>query len=153
MRPRPPATNGTNTSGSTAARSSATRASSRTIPTFRDAGRDPPLARRLSALGSRHAGLRDLPVLSPGAVRRLIALELVERRGRLEPLRLEPRERPCELALSRDRGDKALLRALDIGVARREPRIERVFLGAEPLEILFDRELPRLQRLALIREA
>src|SRR6185437_6836411 len=73
--------------------------------------------------------------------------------SRLEPLRLEPCERPGELALPRDRGDETLLRSLDIGVARRQPRVKRVFLGAEPLEILFDRRLPRLQRLALIRKA
>jgi len=78
---------------------------------------------------------------------------LLQRCGDVEPLRLEPRERPRELALPRDGGDKTLFRVLGIGVARRKPRVESVFLPAEPLEILLDRGLPRLQRFALVREA
>src|SRR6187551_2831418 len=78
------------------------------------------------------------------------ALDALEPLGDLEPLRLEAREHPRELALPRERRDEALLRVVGVRVARREPRVERRLLLAEPCEVLLDGRLTREQRLARV---
>src|SRR5437868_12249213 len=71
-----------------------------------------PLARRLSALGPRYAGLRAVFVLSSRTVRRLRFG--LQRFSELQPFCFEPRKLPRELALASHADLQCLALALRI---------------------------------------